>query len=320
MIARNPGSDRGATHRRRRVTVSLATLALAVAIAGCGGDSTSPPPPPQDQWSAVAARSWTMPGETEGYKCVGVHVTSDGYFTGFRLASTSEVANEVLLTVTSGSGTDGPFDCGSGSLEDELIYAASRGTTAIEFPAGFGVHVLAGQYLLLNIHLVNLADTSATDSTSIEARIGTAADVSTPIDMSLAGTFQINIPSDGQVHTATGQCAAGNGNVLALLPLLRSRGVHQTVSSVVDNTPQPIFDADFDWEHDDYTLLATPFHIPSGASLRTVCSYVNNSGSTVNYGESANNESCFSAVYRYPLAVGILWACAEGQSFDIRRE
>lgn len=312
----------GAAHPRTRLALDLAMIALAAAIAGCsGGDSTSPPPPPpQDQWSAVAARTWTMPGQTEGYKCVGVHMTSDGYFTGFRLASPSEVANEVLLTVTSGSADEGPFDCGAGSLDDELIYAASRGTTAIEFPAGFGVHVLAGQNLLLNIHLVNLADTSATDSTSIEARIGTAADVTTPIDMSLAGTFQINVPSDGQVHTATGQCAAGNGNVLAFLPLMRSRAIHQTVSAVLDNTPQPIFDEDFDFAHDSYTLLATPFHIPSGASLRTVCSYINNSGSTVAYGESANNAECFSAVYRYPLATGILWACAEGQSFDIRRE
>jgi len=261
-----------------------------------------------------------MPAGTEGYVCVGVHVTSDGYFTGFRLASPNPAQNEVLLTVTSASGTEGPFACGAGSLDNELLYAANQGTTPIEFPAGFGVHVSAGQYMLLNIHVVNRADTSVTDSTRIEARIGTAADVTTPIDMSLGGTFQINIPSDGQLHTATGQCAAGNAHVLALLPLMRSRGVHQTVTSVLGTESQTVFEQDFDLEHDSYTQLVTPFQLPSGALLRTVCSYVNTSGTTKAYGESADNESCFSALYRYPLSTGALFSCAEGQSFDIRRE
>lgn len=310
-----------ANYARTVVRLELALVAIGIAMAGCkGGDSTSPPPPPQDQWNVVAGRAWTMPGATEGYKCVGVHATSDGYYTGFRVASASDVPNEVLLTVASGNVIDGPFDCGAGSLGAELIYAASRGTTAIEFPAGFGVHVLAGQTLLLNIHLVNTTDASATDSLGVEARIGTAADVTTPIDMSLAGTFLINIPSDGQQHTASGQCAAGNTHLLAILPMMRSRAVHQAVISVVDTDSLTIFDQDFDWPHNGYTLLATPFANPAGANLRTVCSYVNNSGTTMTYGESANNESCFSAVYRYPLSVSPLFSCAEGQSLDIRRE
>lgn len=321
MHARSDERFRGVAHLRRLLPNGLSMITLVVAIVGCsGGDTTSPPPPPQDQWNAVAARTWTMPAETEGYKCVGVHVTSDGYFTGFRLASTSAVPNEVYLTVTSGNVVDGPFDCGAGSLGAQLIYAASRGTTAIEFPAGFGVHVSAGQKLLLNIHLVNLADTSVTDSTGVEARIGTAADVTTAIDMSVAGTFQLNIPSDGQVHTATGQCAAGDAHVLAFLPLMRSRAIHQTVTTQLDATSQTVFDQDFDWEHNAYTQLATPFQIPTGAFLRTVCSYVNTSGTTIAYGESVNNESCFSAIYRYPVSTGQLFSCAEGQSFDIRRE
>jgi len=303
-----------------QIALVVLTSALAI-LTGCGGgDSTSPPPVPPVVWNVVAGRSWTMPAGTEGYVCVGVHVTSDGYFTGFRLASPNPAQNEVLLTVTSASGTEGPFACGAGSLDNELLYAANQGTTPIEFPAGFGVHVSAGQYMLLNIHVVNRADTSVTDSTRIEARIGTAADVTTPIDMSLGGTFQINIPSDGQLHTATGQCAAGNAHVLALLPLMRSRGVHQTVTSVLGTESQTVFEQDFDLEHDSYTQLVTPFQLPSGALLRTVCSYVNTSGTTKAYGESADNESCFSALYRYPLSTGALFSCAEGQSFDIRRE
>jgi hypothetical protein len=314
-----------AARLRQLVPLDLAALTLVMGAAACSGrDSTSPPPPPEDQWSVVAERAWTMPGATEGYKCVGIHVTSDEYFTGFRLAAPSSSQNEVMLTVTDASIPEGPFDCYPGSLGTQLIYAASLGTGTIEFPSGFGVHVSAGRYLWLNVHLVNLADTSVTDSTRIEARVGSASDVATAMDMSVAGTFLINIPSDGQEHTATGYClAAADTHVLAMLPLMRSRGVHQSVDDVNGSTHQLLFDQDFDWQRNSYTQFTTPVLIHMGDKILTQCSYVNNSGQTENYGEASANESCFSAVYRYPVSTASNFlACANdiGANFAFTRE
>ena len=312
-------------HLRQLALLDLAALLLVLGIAACSSrDSTSPPPPPEDQWNVIAEGAWTMPAGAEGYRCVGVHVTSDEYITGFRLASPTSVQNEVLLTVSDTPLTEGVFDCYPGSLNNRLLYAASLGTGAIEFPTGFGVHVSAGQYLLLNIHLVNAADTDVTDSTRLEGRVGTAADVVTEMDMSFAGSFLINIPSDGQEHTSTGYClAAADTHVLAFLPLMRSRGVHQTVDDVNGSTHTLLFDQDFDFQHDSYTQLTTPVLIHMGDKLLTQCSYVNNSGQTETYGEASTNESCFSAIYRYPVsAASNFLACANniGANFDIARE
>jgi hypothetical protein len=311
------------------VSLNLIPLTLILGVAACSGrDSTSPPPPPppppQDQWSVLAERAWTMTGTSEGYRCVGVHVTSDEYLTGFRLVAPGTAQNEVLLTVSGAPVTEGAFDCYPGSLSNQLIYAASLGTGAIEFPSGFGVHVSAGQYLILNIHIVNLSDTSVADSTRLEARVGTASDVSTPIDMSMAGTFLINIPSDGQVHTATGACrAAADTHVLAFLPFMRSRGVHQSVSDVNGSAHQLLFDQDFDWQHNSYVQLASPVLIHMSDEILTQCSYVNNGGQTETYGEQSTNESCFSAIYRYPVSTASNFlACANnnGANFAFRRE
>jgi hypothetical protein len=307
---------------RQHISLGLAMIALA--IAGCSsGDSTSPPPVSEDQWSAIAERAWTLLGKAETYKCVGVHVTSDEYFTGFRLASPSQTQNETMLTISDTPVTEGPWDCGAGSLGSHLIYAARLGTMPMEFPAGFGVHVAAGQYLLLNIHLVNSADTNAADSTRIESRIGTAADVTTPIDMMLGGTFQINIPPDGVVHTATGSCyAAVDKHVLALLPLMRARGIHQTVQIFTDTTSRTLFDQDLDLQHNSYTQFAPPVQVHMGDKVLTRCSYVNTGSHTEQYGESSQNESCFSAMYRYPIsASGNLYDCAQDVGdFDLKRE
>ena len=312
-------------HLRQLVLLELAALMIVLGVAACSSrDSTSPPPPPEEQWNVVAERAWTMPAQAEGYRCVGMHVTSDEYITGFRLASPTSVQNEVLLTVSNAPETEGAFDCNPGSLSTRLIYAASLGTAAIEFPTGFGVHVSAGQYLLLNIHLVNAADTAVTDSTRIEGRVGTAADVATAIDMSFAGSFMINIPSDGQEHTATGYClAAADTHVLAFLPLMRSRGVHQSVDDVNGSTHTLLFDQDFDFAQNSYTQLTTPALIHMGDKILTQCSYVNNSGQTETYGEQATNESCFSAIYRYPVSTAsnfLACATSTGANFDFTRE
>ncbi len=304
--------------------ITLVVLASVLTIvAGCGGGDATSPPPPQDVWNVIAGRAWTMPGETEGYVCYAVHLTSDEYLTGFRLVSPNPVQNELSLTVSDSPVTEGSFACNAGSVGAHLIYAANVGTAPIEFPAGFGVHATAGQYLLLNFHLNNLAAASVTDSTRVEARIGTAADVTTPIDMQLAGTFLINIPNDGLVHTATGQCyATADNHLLAFLPLMRSAATHQTVSILTDSTTQAIFDQDFDVQHDSYTQSATPIQINFGDRIRTVCSYINIGPGTLNFGESYHNESCFAAVYRYPTsATSSLFDCANGvASFDVRRE
>jgi hypothetical protein len=307
-----------------RPLVLIEILSLVIAIGGCsGGDSTSPPPGHEDTWNVVAGRTWTMPGMAEGYRCFGMHVTSDEYLTGFRLANASPVQNETLLTVLGTAVQEGPFECDAGTLGTHLIYAASVGTTPIEFPTSFGVHVSAGQYLLLNIHLVNPADTSVSDSTRIEARIGSATDVATPIDMTMGGTFQINIPNDGQVHTATGSCRAGaDKHALAILPFMRSRGVHQTVTVVADSTSQTIVDQGFDWRHNTYTQFSTPIQVRLSSRVITTCSYINSGSQTETYGESSANESCFSAMYRYPISdSGNFYSCAEGGgSFDFTRE
>lgn len=313
---------------RRSSVVSLALLLGTMAtVAGCGGgDSTRPapppPPPPADVWHDVIGRSWTMPGEQEGYVCFVVHLTSDEYLTGFRLVSPNPGQNEVMLTVSDAPVTEGAFSCDAGAVASRLIYAASGATAPIEFPAGFGVHVSAGQYLWLNVHVRNVADSSLTDSTRVEARIGTSADVTTPIDMQMAGSFLINIPNDGQTHTASGYCEATVDNhLLAFLPLMRSAGKHQTVS-IPTGTPRVIFDQDFDLQHDDYTQFATPVIINAGDRLDTVCSYVNTGSKTLTYGESSSNESCFAAIYRYPTsATSSLYDCAEiHASFDVKRE
>jgi hypothetical protein len=142
-----------------------------------------------DPWKVIAQRSWTVGADSDSYKCTVERVASDKYITGFRVVSPAQAQARVTLSVVEAAPKPGDFDCIRGAVGgSEMIYASGMGTDAIEFPAGEGVHVSAGQYLLLVIHLRNASGSAVSSSTKIEARDASANEVTTPIHVLLAGS------------------------------------------------------------------------------------------------------------------------------------
>ncbi|MEO8879567.1 MAG: hypothetical protein ABI446_04165 [Gemmatimonadaceae bacterium] len=307
------------------IAAVVSFVVTVIVVAGCSGsgDSTSPPPGGNGDpvWADVASRTWSMSAGNEGYKCSGAQVSADEYLTGRRFASPSPAQEEVMLFVTDVAPTLGNFDCNSGAVAGQLIYAGSIGTTAIEFSGGKGVHIAAGKYLLLNIHLNNTEPFAIDDSTRVEGRVGKASDVTTPMEMILAGTRNFSIPADNVTHTISGHCfAASDQHFVAVLPLMRSHAIHQSVTLMApsDSVEHAFYDAAFNLGHVLYTPLSVDLSVSAGARLVVTCSYVNGTGAVLSYGEMSSNETCYSGIYRYPVVAGAEpFACSVGSSFDV---
>jgi len=301
-------------HMARLGSIALLLLLGATAVlAACGGDATAPnppsppappppPPPPADVWSAVTQRSWTTPSVTESYKCHTELVSSDKYYTGFRLASPSSVQTELYVLVRPSVMQTGDFDCNLAAIGGgEAIYLAGPGTTPLEFTGGKGVHVASGQYLMLVVHLNNTTSSDVSASTKIEGRVATAKDVTTPIDMFIVGPLNLNIPADGAAHVVNGGCATGTEtHLVAELPLMRALGTHFALTAILSTVNQTLFDSSLDPQHITYSLLTSDFDMQSGSHINAACTFVNNTGVLVNFGESAQNEICLDGIYRYP--------------------
>jgi hypothetical protein len=294
------GFDIGGGRRTHAVLV----LAAAVAMSACGGDSTTGPPGGGgEQWVTAVTRSWTIPGQTAGYKCHTELATTDKYYTGFRLASPSAAQLELYLVVRPGVSQVGDYDCSTSEiLGGEAIYAAGAGTTPVTFSGGKGVHVAAGQYLMLVSHINNTSASAVSASTTIEARIAAARDVTTPIDMFFVGRLSFVISANGDTVTINGGCGTEDDmHVVAEIPLMRLLGVHQAFSSTdIAHVTQTPFDASFDAHHIVYTSLGADADVAALSNVNAACSYVNNTGTVVNLGESAHDELCFLGLYRYP--------------------
>lgn len=53
-----------------------------------------------------------------------------------------------------------------------------------------------------------------------------------------------------------------------------------------------------------------PLVIHQGDQIQVICTYVNNTSSTVNFGDTSTDEQCFVGMYRYPVIAGTnLFSC-----------
>ena len=307
-----------------------AVLAALVVLCACKSNSMNHPPDPDapnkmadassgpdtptaDGWTPLISRSWTLaPGATNTYKCTRIKVANDMWVAGFRAASPTGTHHSVLTISTSSTQT-GDYDCSAGSLDSEMLYAAGVGTDDLLFPTGVAMHIAAGTYINLNLHLFNATDNMLADTSGILVKVVDHATVVHEADMMFSGTFAISIPSDGQPHSFSGSCPApaGGWHVFTLWPHMHQTATHQKWTYTNGGSPVTLLDSDYSFvEQRNYPIADTT--IAAGSTVTTTCTYVNNTGHTVTFGEKSTDEMCFTGMYKYP-AGGNLFSCAMGQ-------
>ncbi len=279
-----------------------------------GADAAIPP-----GYQMLISRPWTMASDNEGYKCVRTQVANDMWISAFRSLSPVGTHHSVL-TISDTANTTGEYDCSSGSLDAQMLYAAGVQTDDNQFPAGVAIHIAAGTYINLNLHLYNTTDNSLSDTSGVLVKTVAQAEVINEADMQFSGAVGFNIPANSSgdtttTHDVVGHCSAAHDfHIFTLWPHMHQIAVHQKF--MLNGTA--LLDTDYNFnEQKNYQMADTIVHgpsaaLPDGDRLETTCSYVNTTGSVVPYGESSNDEMCFTGIYRYP-AGGNLLACAYGQ-------
>ncbi len=299
-------------------------LALAL-VAACQSDTSgvgpvdarggadAPDGPTADGWTPLISRSWTLaPGATNTYKCTRIKIANDMWIAGFRAASPTGTHHGVL-TISTTSTTTGDYDCSAGSLDTQMLYASGVGTDDLMFPAGVAMHITAGTYINLNLHLFNATDNPLANSSGVLVKVVQKADVQHEADMMFSGTFTISVASDGQPHTAQGGCTAPTDwHIFTLWPHMHQTATHQswTYTPKASGKPISLIDDDFLFnEQKNYPIPDTLIH--QGDQILTVCTYVNNTGRVMTWGDGSDREMCFTGMYKYP-AGGDLFQCTSG--------
>jgi hypothetical protein len=256
-------------------------------------------------WDLLISRTWTLAPGTEAYKCSRIRVPTDMWVNGFRAMSPIGTHHEVLTVSTSTS--TGDYDCSAAQVltEMRMMYAAGVNTDDLVFPTGVAVHLAAGTYININLHLFNLSDVDINGSSGVLVKTVPAATVVNEADMMFAGTQTIAIPSDNTAHTAQGGCSAPvDWHVFALWPHMHQVATHQKFVFTHAATPMTLLDTGYAFaEQKNYPMAETIIH--AGDQVQVTCTYVNNTGATIYFGDSSTDEMCFTGMYKYPAGGGL---------------
>jgi hypothetical protein len=196
-----------------------------------------------------------------------------------------------------------------------MVYGSGVGSPDFIFPETVGLHLRPGDRLLLNLHLYNANPDAALNGTSgTLITEGTAAEVTNEAEIVLAGpTLGLTVPPG--VTTQSGTCAISQITDVPIQVFSLSQHMHRTgihMKSTIDRDGEEIVlqDINYDFENQSFQRVEPHIELLPGDVLTTECTY-NNDGPTKGFGESSDDEMCFTDQFYYP-AQGADFICGFG--------
>jgi hypothetical protein len=313
--------------RLRFASLSLALFSALALAPACGDDSgggnpdaaantaDAPPGTPDaggsdagipPGYDLLISGDWSLPANTEDYFCVVKTIPQTMYIKSF-MPKIPAGTHHTVLTIYNGNLPDGISHCDFATNGPRMIYGSGVGSPTFTFPDGVAVKLNAGDRILLNLHLYNATDGQLSGTSGTYVQTIDAAQVQNEAQMVLMGpTASLNVPVGGS--TQSGSCSIQhNIHVFSVAPHMHKLGIHW--KSVATKSGQQIVLEDRDYSFDNqifYMHTSPTIDLAPNDKITTFCTYNNNTGHTVTFGESTNNEMCFSSTYYYP---------ADGASF-----
>ena len=305
--------------------ISFILITAAAATVGCGGGDDGNADDdggggdggagidadiPAD-YTRLIGRTWSLPpGATDTYRCARITIPNDTYITNI-VSQAPQGSHHAVLSIASGNtaGADGEYDCQVNSIGTVMLYASGVGTSPLDFPNGVGIRVAAGTQLHLNLHLYNASDSQLNGDSAIMVKQSATAPP-TLAEMVFAGKFLFSIPANsppttpGPPTTTSGGCTANRDfTIFAVWPHQHRLGTHHKFEVIPSGgSPNVLHDEAFNFVEQAYYLKSPEVQVRNGDQLRTTCTWVNTTGTQIRFGESSDEEMCFTGLYRYPAA------------------
>lgn len=308
------------TRLTQRGSSIAAILAILILAPGCGddgsGDGGDPDAGgsdagPRGEWKTLISSEWTVPdGGGDEYQCVRLTVNQDMYITGFRSMAPLGTHHSVL-TVGAAGQPDGIFPCDASTNHDAMIYGSGIGTNDVALPEGVAMPIRAGQQLLLNLHLYNLADAPLSGTSGVEIQTIPASEVVHEAEVILMGKLFTLLVPPGE-STQVGTCVMnGDVTLFTVSPHMHQLGTHMMIIAERDGQEDvTLHDAPYSFE-DQRIYPIEPIEMKQGDRVKVHCSYNNPFKTAIPYGDSSDREMCFGTTYRYPArgaTIGIVCA------------
>lgn len=292
--------------------MQLARALAVVLVVACGGGGSDEPPMPDappnvdpEGWVRLMEGDWSLAAGEEGYFCVYVTLPADIDVKAFRPLAPPGTHHTVMTKITSATPPDGTVRCGVGTNGTTMIYGSGVGAPDFEFPAGVGLRLTKGTRLLLNLHLYNATDAALTGKSGALVKPAGAGEIQNFAELVLAGpTIGLSVPTG--TSTQSGKCNISSITnepiqVFALSQHMHKLGTH--MKSVITRSGSPdivLQDIPYDFESQKFHHTPQLVELRPTDMLTTYCTFNNTTGTAVGFGESSDDEMCFTDLYYYP--------------------
>jgi len=291
-------------------------VVVAALSVGCGIDSglpmdpdpapdpdTDPFPPPEQGVQITSGPIPLGPGE-EKTVCVMVDLPTDAELPVVRMAQHNEGTAHHFILFRAGSALDpGVGDCPGGLfVQHAPIYPGTRSQGPFEMPDGVAITLAKRQSLILQLHLLNPSDHDVVEEERINLYAGPTGVAYQKAGVVAGSDYDFQIPPHA-MHTATQRCYVTNAmKIFALTTHSHARTIAVDVSANLASGSAHVYHNE-SWSEPVFGQYAPALELSGFNWLELSCTWFNESGKTITYGESGQDEMCIMFGYYYPATL-----------------
>ncbi len=256
------------------------------------------------------SRAFSVPMEDDYYECFVFEVPWTDQMHALRvdpLIDDERVLHHWLLyqdPIASAGKPGSHSACGGVHADGTLVAGWAPGGSPYAMPKDVGLHVDSAKthVFVLEIHYNNVARYDDANDKS-----GARLCVTRKLRKNVAGTHWLGTdlivlpPGKG---TAEGDCKPKEeAHILSVSPHMHQLGRHMsTLITRADGSEEMLHDAAFDFNDQRvYGVKGGPVVVGAGDTLKTTCTFDNDSGRYVTFGSGTSDEMCYNFVVAYPI-------------------
>jgi hypothetical protein len=211
----------------------------------------------------------------------------------------SEGSHHMLLLYADGA-DDGPLiDCPQGGLQiGAYTFGAQSPTVTAPYPAGIGAAIPAGMGFTVDAHYLNTTASEITGQVRVTLYVAQPGSVTQQAGVLSYILTTLSVPPTGMPYTVSGSCAlAQDVNLLSA----NSHMHRQATEFVATSGGMTLFQTDV-WSEPTPRTFSPPLALSAGSTIAWSCTYVNDTGAELTFGESAlSNAMCNFGASFYPV-------------------
>lgn len=195
---------------------------------------------------------------------------------------------------------DGTFNLFSQVNRDFILFEAQNADYTLSLPAGYAIRMPANMKLLTNSHYFNKTDKVRFGEVYCNLYTLPKNQVQQVLENGVLGNEDFTLPPNATTTIVTQELFDKTTQIILMTPHYHRRGQSFTVQIVGGpNNGQTILES-FDYQHPTVGYFVnTPLILHPGEGLKTIVTYKNDSGRSVRYGVTSEDEMNYLFYYYF---------------------